>query len=216
MRQRSLVVSIHAIFIVFCLFFSSCGYRWGAGSWNAEYSTISVPYVQNDPNGDLTAALVHELTTTGTFIYCNQGGRLTLCATLLDITEENIGYRYEPKNAKRKSHSENIDDDDNEKESHYYEKKQKIKRSTIPTETRLRAIVEITLIDRCNNTCILGPVRVAGFVDFDHDYYESPNAVNVFSLGQLTDVEQAREAALSPLYHNLARNIVEYLRWGWE
>lgn len=167
-----------------------CGYHFGPTGLASAYKTVSVPFVQNDPHGELTATLIREITTTGTYTYCQYGGELELAVTLVDIVDENVAYRYE-------------------KET------RKVKRSTVPSETRLTAIAEVVLVETATGRCLVGPARIGGSVVFDHDYYTSPDAVNVFSLGQLTDIEQAQEAALTPLFQVLARNINEYIRNVW-
>lgn len=178
------------ISLVFCLFcLSGCGYRWqNQTPLYTPGKTVSVPFVRGDQSGLLTSAIIAELASTGPWRYASSGADLQLSICFLGFHDENIGFRYDRG------------------------KRGNIKRSIVPTETRVFATVEIQLIDVVTGCVVCGPACVGAWYDFDHDYYSSRNGINIFSLGQLTDIESAREAALPPLYRNLARNILEYLR----
>lgn len=171
-----------------CGFCFSCnGYRWGQGEALNAYSSITIPYVEGDWDGDLTAALVQQVSQSGLFRYNDSGASLALRVKILDYEDENIGFRYD-----RTKHG-------------------KFTSSVIPEETRTTVFVEVMLEEVCSGRAILGPVRLSASVVFDHDYYTSRNGVNVFSLGQLTDIDDARDTAQRPLNRNLARKIVDYL-----
>lgn len=174
------------------LVLSGCGYRFGQGGCTAVgYDTISVPFVCGDEDGSLTAAVIKEIERSGTLKYVSSGGSLILKINLLDLRDENIGFRY-----------------DRNKEG-------KLTRSVIPTETRLKAIAEVCVVDACGGNTILGPVILSTSIDFDHDYYSSHNGINIFSLGQLTDYDDARDAVRNPLNKALGRKIVEYVNESW-
>jgi hypothetical protein len=173
------------------LFFSGCGYHMGQGGIAAKYSTISVPYVDGDDDGDFTSALIKELSTTGPLTYWRTGGDLLLKVSLIDFRDDNIGFRY-----------------DRHKDG-------KIKNAIIPVETRLEADAEVTLIDTACDKVIMGPLIITADIEFDHDYYSSRNAVNVFSLGQLTDYDEAYDAAEPVLNKALSQKIVDYLYDSW-
>jgi hypothetical protein len=181
------------VFILYalCLTLVSCGYRFGQGSIPDKYSTISIPYACGDIDGGLTGAVIKEVELNGGLQYVNCGGSIELCINLLDLRDQNIGFRY-----------------DRNKEN-------QITHCIVPTETRVTAIVEIKVIDKCSGKCVLGPVILSSSVDFDHDYYSSRNGVNVFSLGQLNDIDAARDAVRNPLNKALARKIVEYVNESW-
>ena len=177
------------LFSVFLL--SSCGYQWGEGDLMREYATISVPFVKGDLQGALTRSVINEIATQTSLAYVNSGADLELIMTLKQIDEQNIGFRYD-----QNKHRERVD-------------------YIIPDETRLLAFVEVTLIDRSQGTPIIGPVLLADTYDFDHDYYSSQGRINERSLGQLTNYDEAYDAALIPLYQNLARKVVDYLKNAW-
>lgn len=172
------------IILVVC---SSCGYQFGLGDLSQQYRTITVPYVVGDLNGNLTAAIVRQLTSSGLFEYCYEGGDLNLIVKIIDFRDENIGFRYD------------------------VNKKGEIVDSVIPVETRVTAIVEVMLVDSASGDVIRGPVRIAANEEFDHDYYESHSDVNVFSLGQLIDYDAARDAASVPLNAVIAEKIRDFI-----
>lgn len=175
-----------------CISLTSCaGYRLGSGDLADYYHTICIPYVQGDMTGLFTASLIREIGSSSPFRYVNSGGDLNLCVVLIGLREENVGFRYD------------------------IEKSGALANWLVPTETRLWAAAEITVIDTASNCILVGPVRVATSVDFDHEYYLSQNGVNVFSLGQLTDIREACEAAQTPLSRALAQKIVDYITNVW-
>lgn len=180
-----------AFSLVFLLF-AGCGYRAGEGNILSNYRTISIPYVEGDWDGSLTACLVKEVSQSSTVAYRRDGGSLILEAKLIDVDEENIGFRYDRTT-----------------------RRGKIKHELIPIETRLIAVAEIRVIEAYSGRVLLGPARVTASVDFDHDYFSSRNGINVFSLGQVTDIEEAEDAAQQPLNQRLARKITDYINNSW-
>lgn len=136
--------------------FTGCGYQFGEDGIAARYHTISVPSVKGDWNGDLTSAIVKALSCSGCFEYRSDCAAAILNVKLMDLDDENIGFRYDR------------------------HKLGKIRNTIIPTESRLEATVEVSLVDAGSGENILGPVRLIAYVDFDHDYYTSRNGVNIF------------------------------------
>lgn len=176
--------------VVLPLCLTSCGYRLGSGVLST-YQTIDIPYITGDITGLYTAALIREVSYSSPFSYVNHNGDLTLRICLIGFRDENIGFRYD------------------------IEKSGALANWLVPTETRLWAAADITVIANDSNTILLGPVRVETSVEFDHEYYLSQNGVNVFSLGQLTDIREAREAAQTPLAQALAQKITDYISNVW-
>jgi hypothetical protein len=178
--------------ILFCfLILTSCGYQVGQDGVASTYHTLAVPTIKGDGNGNLASALVKEVGCSGCFEYRQDGAAAILQVVLLDLKDSNIGFRYDR------------------------HKLGKIRHTIIPTETRLTGIVEVSLVDACSGAVILGPVKLTASVDFDHDYYTSRNGVNIFSLGQLNDYDEAYDAALHPLNVILAQKIVDYICNSW-
>lgn len=174
------------------LILSGCGYQFGgAGSLPQKYYTITVPYVEGDIDGALTAAIIRRISSNGAFEYRHSGGALLLQAKIIEIDDENVGFRYD-------RHRDG-----------------KIKQTIIPTETRLTEIVEVTVVDSGSGCAVLGPVWIRGSIDFDHDFYKSRNGINIFSLGQLTDYDSAEDAAMRPLNEVMAKKIADYICDSW-
>lgn len=176
---------------LYLFFLSSCGYQFGSGT-QAPVRTLSVPYVIGDTDGSLTASLINYLSRSGVFEYRQSDGAGILKVKLLDFRDENIGFRYDRNQNGR------------------------LTKSIIPTETRLSGLAEVVVVDACSGCILLGPTVISTSVEFDHEYYSSRDGINVFSLGQLTDIDEARDAAQSePLNQELARMIVDYLINSW-
>ena len=172
-----------------CFFLSSCGYR-GEDSFLEHYSSISVPFVEGDSDGALTSAIVREISISSPLPYSQFNGDLILKVKLLDVEEDNVGYRYDRK------------------------KRGTIRKRLIPCETRVTAQLEVSLEDRyCQQ--VLPKVIVTASLDFDHDYYSSRDSVNIFSLGQLSEVDAARDTVISPLNTLISKKIVDYLSDSW-
>jgi hypothetical protein len=169
----------------------SCDYRWGRGHLSNQYSTITVPYAEGDPKGELTCAVIKELSKTGAFRYVSTDGDLILKIKMIESSDENIGFRYDRK------------------------KTGELRKILIPTETRKSSTIEFEIVETSTQKMIRGPIRLAASVDFDHDYYSSRNGVNIFSLGQLTDIDGAEDAAIRPLNRKLAEKIVDYTNNSW-
>lgn len=175
------------------LFLTSCGsgYQWGNGGAFSSYSTISIPYVEGDWNGDLTAALIKAMSQSGVLTYRPQGGALILKVTLIDERYDDVGFRYE-----RTRHG-------------------RVRKSVVPDETRVMTTADVVLVDTCSGQILLGPARLTAEVEFDHFYYSTRSDANVFSLGQVTDYDEACDVAEYPLNRRLAQKIVDYVNDNW-
>ena len=175
--------------VLCCL--TSCNYQFGQGDLSQRYATISIPYAEGDLRGDLTAEVIRKLSSSGAFRYVNHGGDLILKIKVLELSEENIGFRYDRK------------------------KSGKLKKSIVPTETRVNALAEVSLVERGTGKILRGPVRIAANAEFDHTYYTTRDKINVFSLGQLSDIDAARDAAMIPLNRALADRIADFALNSW-
>lgn len=186
------ILSRGVAFFIALFALSACGYYWGqGGEIISKYETISIPYVDGDLDGWLTAAIIKEATIKAGLDYRRDNGDLILRVKLVDLSDENIGFRYDRK------------------------KKGNLTHSIIPTETRVIAVVEVLLIEAASDCVLLGPALISASVDFDHDYYSSRNGVNVFSLGQLTDIDEAKDAVRRPLNYALAQKIIDFIIDSW-
>jgi hypothetical protein len=173
------------------LVLTSCHYRFGYGDLPERYTTISIPYVKGDDDGSLTAAVIRQVSTSGGLRYVSHGGDLTLHIELIEVRDENIGFRYDRN------------------------KQGCRKKGIIPTETRLIALAEVSILETKSHKIIRGPTRVVTSVDFDHDYYYSRHRINIFSLGQLSDIDAAQEVAMQPLNRRLAEKIADFVINSW-
>lgn len=169
----------------------ACGYHLGQGETILRGRTFSIPYIQGDFDGELTAEVIKAVTSSSNLIYQNSCGELVLKINIIDYDEENIGFRYD-----RTKHD-------------------KIKKSIIPVETRATLSAELELYEDYGSKVLIGPVIINASMDFDHDYYSSRHGVNIFSLGQLIDIDSAVEAARRPLNKELARKIADFLINVW-
>lgn len=185
-------MSLRLVWVLFLsLVVAGCGYRFGHGGLPTQYRSITVPYVDGDQDGSLTAEIIRQFSTSGAFEYKRCGGDLILKVELLDFRDENIDFRY------------------------YRNKEDKLTSETIPVETRLTVLAQVVVIDAATGVSVLGPAKIEDYTDFNHDYYSTRDAINVFSLGQLTDFDEAYDAAQRPLNQSLAKKIVHYVCDSW-
>lgn len=188
-RAISILKAISAAFLlILCV---GCGYQLGLGELSRDYSTVSIPYIEGDWDGEFTAILIHQMSRSGALKYTDCVGDLQLLVRVIDQWEDDISFRYD-----RTGHG-------------------RFRRYVVPDETRMTMTVEVTLIETASDRIILGPARLMGIAEFDHDYYSSRGGVNVFSLGQLTDIEEAEDAAMIPLFRNLSQKIVDFVKDSW-
>lgn len=175
------------ILLLACLVIaSSCGYRFERDQLQPR--TLSVPFAEGDVDGDLTAAVIQQISSSGVYAYRKNGGSVLLKIKIVDLRDENIGFRY------------------------YRNKEGKLKKDIIPTETRIAVTAEVALVEVGSCTPILGPTLITAGVDFDHDFYSSDTT---FSLGQLNDYDSAYDAVTHPLNKVLAQKIVDFVNDGW-
>ncbi len=177
--------------VVVGYFLFGCQYQFGRGELSQRYATISVPYAEGDQKGELTTDVIKKLSTSGAFRYVSCGGDLILKIKLVEFREENIDFRYDRKKTGR------------------------LKKSIIPTETRVTAISEVLLIESGTGQIVRGPTQITASTDFDHTYYTTRDKMNIFSLGQLNDIDAARDAVMHPLNRYLAEQIVDYVINSW-
>jgi len=177
--------------LLFLVFLPSCGYNLGHNQISEQYHTVSVPFAEGDATGAFTSDLIHVLSASGAYVYqpCNPDA--ILCVRLIEYYDENIGFRYDR-------------DKDGE-----------IAETIVPSETRRFVQAEVKLIDARRGCVVLGPSLIKVQVDFDHEFNSSRDAVNVFSLGQVTEIDGAIDAVARPLNRVLAQRIVDYIANAW-
>lgn len=182
---------LYLLLVAILSFLTSCQYQFGQSELLRSYQTISILYAQGDQQGELTTEVIKQISSSGVLRYMNEGGDLTLKIKLVEWREENIDFRYDRKRSGR------------------------IKKSIIPTETRVNVEADISLIETRTGQIVRGPTRIKASAEFDHTYYSTHDKVNTFSLGQVNDIDAARDAVKKPLYRCLAERIVDYIANSW-
>jgi hypothetical protein len=165
---------------------SSCA-SWHLSDSMNHPKTIHIPYAIGDSTGEFTRRVISEVSKQPG-LTVDDSGQYLLVIKMLDSKEQKLGYRYDP-----------ID-------------LAKDKKEIILNESRALALAEVTLKDTFSNKIVLGPAYILGAIDFDHQQNTINNDTNDFSLGQLTDVETARDVTYIPLYRDLSAKIATWLQ----
>jgi hypothetical protein len=181
--------------------FSSCGYHTAASD---DKTTISVPYVEGDAEGQLTAELIRQLTNSDLYTFVKKDGDFCLKVSIVGDKSDVVGFQY---------------DQTTKQEG----KKIKIERNLMPLENRRTLTAQVTLTDSSSEEVIVGPVKITASTDYDYIDVNSLDTVSFineqgkrektisFSLGQLDSIEGAQDAALTPVYRLLAQKIAQSL-----
>ena len=179
--------------LLIALSFTSCGYHTAVSD---NKTTISIPYVEGDAQGQFTAELIRQLTNSDIYEFVKKDGDLDLKVTIVGDKSDIIGFQYDL--------------------SH---KKGKIERNLMAEENRRTLTAQVTLTDTSTEKVVIGPVNISTSTDFDYIDVNSLKEVSFinahgnrektisFSLGQLDSIEGAQDAALTPIYRQLAQNI---------
>jgi hypothetical protein len=192
-RQITLKIGLLAIFTCSAFFFQSCGYSLGSNHISRSYRSITVPYPKGDLEGNLTAEIAYAISKYSPMEYKRCGGDLVLNVEILALNHDEIGFRYDRKES------------DNDKSI--------IRDRLVPTEERMRALFSITLYDPVAGIILIGPVQLEASADFDHDYYVTKQQPTQISLGQLDDVDVAREIGSKALDKAIAKRIADYITY---
>jgi hypothetical protein len=158
--------------------------------------SISIPYVEGDNQGALTAEIIRQLDQSGIYDFVRKDGDLVLKVALVADSSGPIGYRYDRK-----------------------EKSGKVEHNIMATENRRTLTAQVTLSSPATDEVAFGPLNIAASTDYDFVEVDSlkelsfiydgkREKVMTFSLGQLDSVEGAQDAALVPIYRQLAQKIV--------
>lgn len=175
--------------------FSSCGYHTTASD---DKTTISVPYVEGDAQGQFTAELIRQLTNSDLYTFVRKDGDLCLKVSIVGDKNDVVGFQYDLTTTKGK-----------------------IERNLMPEENRRTLTAAVTLTDTSTEEVVLGPLKITASTDYDYIDVNSLKAVSFinehgkrektisFSLGQLDSIEGAQDAALAPIYCQLAQKIAQ-------
>jgi hypothetical protein len=183
---------------IFLLGLTSCGYRTAASE---DKTTISVPYVQGDEQGQLTAEIIRQLANSDVYDFVKDDGDLVLKVAMVGDRNDIVGFRYDRTR-----------------------KKGKIERNLMATENRRMLVAEVTLLRSGSEEIVMGPVKISATGDYDYIDVNSLKELSFinpqgkrektmkFSLGQLDSIEGAQDAVLTPIYRQLAQKIAAALQ----
>jgi hypothetical protein len=161
---------------------------------------ISIPYVEGDNKGLLTAAIIQKVAATGFFQPVSAQQSLVLRVAIVEDEQDYLGFRFdrEPVSGKRLT-------------------------NLIPTESRRTISASVILLNSATEEILFGPQIISANLDFD---YVDGNSIRdltffnnrgerekviQFSLGQLDSIEGAQDDVLNPLFEILAKKIANRL-----
>lgn len=177
--------------------FSSCGYQTTASD---DKTSISVPYVEGDAQGQFTSELIRQLTNSDLYTFVKKDGDLCLKVSIVGDKNDIVGFQYDLTTTKGK-----------------------IERNLMAEENRRTLTAQVTLTDTSTEEVVLGPLKITASTDYDYIDVNSLKTVSFineqgkrektisFSLGQLDSIEGAQDAALTPIYSQLAQKIAQAL-----
>lgn len=185
--------------LVLLTLLSSCGYSWG-GSFSSTPPTLSVPFISGDSHGILNREIVRALEVSGIGSVQNHDPDFRLDVEIQDHGVETVGYRFA---------REKISGD--------------VSKNLVSTEARRTLKVIVSVYDLRQEKLFLGPYDIQADADYDYlagDSFQDLTFFNQqgtltkvlpFSLGQLEPDEAASEAAIQPVYSQIAEKIVDVL-----
>ena len=177
---------------------SSCGYSTYQPD---DKTTISIPYIQGDREGQLTAELTRQLTASGLYEIVSSQGDLVLHISLIGDQNDIVGFRYDRS-----------------------EESGKLEKNLMATENRRLLSATVMVSELGKDAPLTGPVTITGSGEYDYidvstlrelAFLSSSGKIEKaidFSLGQLDSVEGAQDAVLTPAYSQLAKKIVAALQ----
>ncbi len=180
------------------LLFGGCGYRFDGEATEEGRITLSIPYVNGDPDGLLTDELIRQCSASGVFEYMRDGGEYSLQVNVVKDENHRIGFRYDRNDTTGA-----------------------VKSNLIPIEFRRVVAAEVMFVHCPTGEIAFGPEVVTGSGEYDT---VNPSAVTdltfinplgvrekviQFSLGQLDTPEGGQDNVRVPLYRDLAQIIVD-------
>jgi hypothetical protein len=195
---RARKATIVTVIALQALSFTSCGYHTAASD---DKTTISIPYVEGDVQGQLTSEIIRQLANSDMYHFVKRDGDLNLQITLVGDKNDIVGFQYD-----------------------LTTKKGKIERNLMAQENR-RTLTAQVILTRCDTQeVVMGPLNISATTDYDFIDVNSLKEVSFInphgkrektinlSLGQLDSIEGAQDAALPPLYRQLAQRIANTLQ----
>jgi hypothetical protein len=169
-------------------------------SKSIDSKSYCIKEIINDTKGLLEDQIVKALSRDSIYLLEKNNPALSLSCKILDISTDQIGYRYDR-----------------------YEPTSQLINRLIPIESRKKIKIEVT-VDNSFEGKTIGPLILEASADFDFanfDTYKdlafedlSGNFQSTlsYSLGQLDSYEGAEEAALSRCFHEVALKICDLLQ----
>lgn len=182
------------------LLLSGCGYHFEGDGDQGGLTSIFIPYIKGEGEGQLSSELAQALSSSGMFDYVQNGGELILQVAIIADGDDRIGFRFDRDPTSGK-----------------------LRDNIVGTENRRSMSAQVTLINAHTQETILGPEVVNAVADYDYVDSNSicdltfttphgkPQKVLDFSLGQLDSVEGAHDDTGIVIYRILAQKIVEGL-----
>ncbi len=181
---------------------AGCGYRWEPDYPLVRRPTVTVPFIEGDEDGTLTAQVIRTLASSGIVEVVSFGGDYDLRVSVIGNSNQSIGFREDP---------QKIDG--------------KVRKSLLACEGRRTMTLQASLFD--GDEIAYGPYKITS--DAEYDYVDGDSIQDLtftnpsgqfvtvlpFSLGQLESVESAQDAAGRPLYSHLAQKIVDAISAEW-
>jgi hypothetical protein len=171
---------------------TGCGYHAASD----DKTTISIPYVEGDAQGQLTAEIIRQIHNSDMYDFVKQDGDLILKVTIVGDKNDIVGFQYD-----------------------LTTKKGKIERNLMAEENRRTLTAQVVLTRAATEEVVMGPLNIIATTDYDYIDVNSLKEVSFinpqgkrektvnFSLGQLDSIEGAQDAALTPVYRQLAQKI---------
>ncbi|MGR3951398.1 MAG: hypothetical protein QRY74_00525 [Chlamydia sp.] len=169
------------------LIFSSCTSNQSIfSSWQISKTlsekepqfAIAIPYANGDETGELTNRIIYAIQSLPNTVIDDTASQM-LIISILDAKEQKIGYRQDPDTSKK----------------------------IIPNENRSKMLISVSLIERDSKKEIWKTGYILGSIDYDHQN-STINGKNLTkSLGQLADIDTAREVAYIPLYRDISKKV---------
>jgi len=183
--------------LAIAIIFSSCGYHFTPSTYQGESVSISIPYIQGDPEAVLNDELANVLSSSGRFTCVQSGGDLMLQVVILSDANDRVGYRYD-RDTVSGARKPNI----------------------LSIENRRNLTTQVTLYDAHSGEVLFGPLPIKASVDYDYVDYGSPDDLSTttpygtvptirYSYGQLNTVEGAHDDASPNMYRGISQKIMQ-------
>ena len=177
--------------------FSSCGYHFTPTTYEGEQVSITIPYIQGDPEALLNNELANVFARSGRFTCVQSGGDLMLQVVILSDANNRVGYRYD-RDTVTGARKPNI----------------------LSIENRRNITTQVTLFDAHSGEVLFGPIPIKASVDYDYVDSGSPDDLSTttpygtvstirYSYGQLNTVEGAHDDASPNLYRGISQRIMQ-------